>query len=216
VPEGSLSSAREKIVAALGEDPMQQGLQVAHATGNDSEVAAIVSRAIVEHRLVELDYYKENEDEFSLRRVEPYALTNGQEGWYVASFDPEKGAMRHFRLDRIRRAEVCKETFEPRPEVDPAAEVDGWLRTGEVQASRTARVWITPERARWAREQRRVSEELADGSIVVELSYAGTDWLVREVLKEAGDAAVLEPDDARTAVRVAADAIAAASGAIVR
>ncbi|HEX3392694.1 MAG TPA: WYL domain-containing protein [Solirubrobacteraceae bacterium] len=200
VPEGSLSSAREKIVTALGEDPMEQGLHVAHAAGNDREVAQIVSRAIVGHHLIELDYFKENEDEFSLRRVEPYALTNGQEGWYVASFDPEKGAMRHFRLDRIRRAEVCEETFQPRPEVDPAAEVDGWLRTGEVEASRTARVWITPERARWAREQRRVSEELVDGSIVVEVGYAGTDWLVREVLKEAGDAAVLEPEDAREAV----------------
>jgi proteasome accessory factor BC len=200
IPEGSLTSAREKIVAALGEDPMEQGLQVAHATSNDSEVARLVSRAIVERRLVELDYYKENEDEFSLRRVEPYALTNGREGWYVATFDPEKSAMRHFRLDRIRRAEVTEETFDPRPEVDPAAEVDGWMRTGEVQASRSARVWISPERARWAREQRRVVQERGDGSIVVELSFAGTDWLVREVLKEAGDAAVLEPEDAREAV----------------
>ncbi|MFZ1154837.1 MAG: WYL domain-containing protein, partial [Solirubrobacteraceae bacterium] len=111
--------------------------------------------------------------------------------------------VRHFRLDRIRRAEVCEEVFEPRAEVDPAAEVDGWMRTGEVQASRTARVWISPERARWAREQRRVSEELVDGSIIVELSFAGTDWLVREVLKEAGDAVVLEPEDAREAVLAA-------------
>ena len=199
IPEGSLASAREKIVAALGEDPMEQGLQVAHATSDDSEVARTVSRAIVEHRIVELDYYKENEDEFSMRRVEPYALTNGQEGWYVASFDPAKRAMRHFRLDRIRRAHVTEETFEPRPEVDPG-EVEGWMRTGEVQASRTARVWISPERARWARERRRVEEELLDGSIVVELSFAGTDWLVREILKEAGDAAVIEPEDAREAV----------------
>jgi proteasome accessory factor BC len=203
IPEGSLASAREKIVAALGEDPMEQGLQVAHATSDDSEVARTVSRAIVEHRLIELDYYKENEDEFSQRRVEPYALTNGQEGWYVASFDPDKQDMRHFRLDRIRRARVTDETFEPRPEVDPVAEVDGWMRTGEVQASRTARVWISPERARWAREQRRVSEELVDGSIIVELSFAGIDWLVREVLKEAGDAVVLEPEDAREAVLAA-------------
>jgi proteasome accessory factor BC len=211
VPEGSLASARAKIVAALGEDPMQQGLHVAHATANDQEVAQTVSRAIVERRLIELDYYKENEDEFSLRRrVEPYALTNGQEGWYLASFDPNKGEMRHFRLDRIRRAKVCEQTFEPRPEVDPAAEVEGWLRTGEVESSRSARLWIAPERARWAREQRRVSEELADGAIVVELSYAGTDWLVREVLKEAGDAAVLEPEDARAAVLAAVRRLQAA------
>ena len=38
---------------------------------------------------------------------------------------------------------------------------------------------------------------------VVELSFAGVDWLVREILKEAGDAAVLEPQDAREAVRAA-------------
>jgi proteasome accessory factor BC len=203
IPEGSLASAREKIVAALGEDPMEQGLQVAHATGNDSAVAPAISQAITERRIIELDYYKENEDEFSLRRVEPYALTNGREGWYVASFDPEKSEMRHFRLDRIKRAELTDETFEPRPEVDPAADVDGWMRTGEVRASRTARVWVSSERARWAREQRRVVEELSDGSIVVELSFAGVDWLVREILKEAGDAAVLEPQDARDAVLAA-------------
>jgi proteasome accessory factor C len=35
------------------------------------------------------------------------------------------------------------------------------------------------------------------------VSFAGTDWLVREVLKEAGDAAVLEPADAREAVLAA-------------
>jgi proteasome accessory factor BC len=203
IPEGSLTSAREKIVAALGEDPMEQGLQVAHAGGDDSGVARVVSAAIVERRLIELEYYKENEDDLVMRRVEPYALTNGREGWYVASFDPERGAMRHFRLDRIKRVDVTDETFEPRPEVDPAAEVDGWLRTGEVQASRTARVWVSPERARWAREARRVVEERSDGAVVVELSFAGSDWLVREILREAGDAAVLEPQDAREAVRAA-------------
>jgi proteasome accessory factor BC len=203
IPEGSLTSAREKIVAALGEDPMEQGLQVAHAGGDDSAVARVVSSAIVERQIIELEYYKENEDQIVKRRVEPYALTNGREGWYVASFDPERDAMRHFRLDRIKSVNVTEECFEPRPEVDPAAEVDGWLRTGEVETSRAARVLVFPERARWAREARRVVEERDDGSVVVELSFAGTDWLVREILKEAGDAAVLEPQDAREAVRAA-------------
>jgi proteasome accessory factor C len=203
IPEGSLTSARKKIVAALGEDPMEQGLQVAPTAGDDSEVARIVSKAIVARRMIELEYYKENEDELSERKVEPYALTNGREGWYVASWDPEREGMRHFRLDRIKSAMVTDEKFEPRPEVDPAAEVEGWLRTGEVEASRSARVWVSPDRARWAKEARRVVEEWSNGAVVVELSFAGVDWLVREILKEAGDAAVLEPEDAREAVRSA-------------
>jgi proteasome accessory factor BC len=210
IPEGSLASVREKVVAALGEDPIREGLQVATAGGDDSQVAAIVSRAIAEQRLLAIDYFKENEGEFSERRVEPYALINGREGWYVASFDPERDAVRHFRLDRIKAATVTDERFDPRPEVDPAADVDGWPRTGEVPASRRARLWISPERARWAREERTVVDELADGAVVVEISFAGVAWLVREVLKEAGDAVVLGPEDARAAVRTAAAHLATA------
>jgi proteasome accessory factor BC len=201
LPEGALSSAREKIVAALGgTDPMAQ-LHVASAAADDSGIARVVSEAIASHRLLRLEYYKANEDEFSTRTVEPYALINGREGWYVATFDPAKDALRHFRLDRIKQAEVTDERFEPRPEVDPAADVEGWPRTGQVEASRTARVWVSPERARWMLEEHRAAEELADGAVVVEMPFKGTDWLVRRVLGEAGDAAVLEPADAREAVR---------------
>jgi predicted DNA-binding transcriptional regulator YafY len=203
LPEGALSTARDKIVAALGADPMEQGLHVAKTAGDDSGIARVVSQAIVDQKLLKLEYYKANEDVFSERFVEPYALVNGREGWYVASFDPERNAVRHFRLDRVKNASVTDTSFTRRPEVDPAADVEGWPKTGEVPASRTAKVWIAPERARWAREERSVDQELADGSVVVELAFAGTDWLVREVLKEAGDAAVLEPDDARAAVREA-------------
>ncbi|TMM08177.1 MAG: WYL domain-containing protein [Actinobacteria bacterium] len=211
IPEGSLASAREKIVSALGRDPAVEGLQITTATGDDSEVAQVVSRAIAEHRLLELEYYKENEDEFTKRRVEPYQLLNGQEGWYVHAFDPERDAPRSFRLDRIRTATILDEEFEPRPGIEP--DTRGWPRTGEVPASRAARVWVSPERARWAREDRRVVEELRDRAVVVEVHYAGDDWLVREILKEAGDAVVLEPDEARLAVLDAAQALAGAAAA---
>ena len=79
--------------------------------------------------------------------------------------------------------------------------------------AKIARVWISPERARWAREARRVVGECSDGAVIVELSFAGVDWLVREILKEAGDAAVLEPEDAREAVLSAVARIREASSA---
>ena len=200
LPEGSLASARQKIVTALGEDPAHEGLQIAHTTTDDSELARTINTAIVESRLLSLDYYKENEDEFTKRTVEPYGLINGREGWYVFSYDLDKQDTRHFRLDRIKQARISKKTFEPRPEVDPSADIEGWPRTGAVPTSEVARVWISPERARWERERRVVAGELTDGALIAELPYAGTEWLVREILREAGDAAVLEPEKARTAV----------------
>jgi predicted DNA-binding transcriptional regulator YafY len=209
IPEGSLTSVRRKVVGALGEDPVHEGLQFATLGGDDEQISEVVSSAIARRRRLSFEYYKENEDEFSTRLVEPYALINGREGWYLASFDPTRDSVRHFRLDRIKSATLTDETFEARDDVDPAADVDGWPRTGEVPASSRARVWISPERARWAREERHVVAELFDGALIVELGFAGVDWLVRETLKEAGDAVVLEPAEAREAVRQAAERIGA-------
>ena len=59
------------------------------------------------------------------------------------------------------------------------------------------------------REQRTVLAELPDGRIIVEITFKGIEFLVREVLKEAGDAVVLEPADAREAVLAAAEGLIA-------
>jgi proteasome accessory factor C len=199
LPQSGLQSAREKIVAALGHDPAEEGLQIA-PTGDDSEVARIVNEAIAKRRILELNYYKENEDQFTTRKVEPYRLQNGREGWYVECWDPKPKDVRHFKLDRIREAKVSDTGFEPRAEVAEQAALEGWLSDGEVPTASVARVWVSPERARWLREERTVVEELADGAVIVEVPYAGTSWLIREILKGAGDLVVLEPAEAREAI----------------
>ena len=157
LPEGSLSSARQKIVDALGEDPAQEGLQITTAKGDDSEIARVVSGAIAEHRLLAIEHYKEELDEFTERRIEPYKLMNGQEGWYVHAWDPEKDDTRSFRLDRIRSATVLDESFEPRPghrarhprlaaaparSPTPAAPASGWRPTAPAGRARTC-AWST-------------------------------------------------------------------------
>jgi proteasome accessory factor C len=200
LPQGGLQSARTKIIKALGHDPSEEGLEIASGSGGDAEVARQVNEAIGASKVLELQYYKENEDQFTKRAVEPYRLENGKEGWYVECYDLTKEGVRHFKLDRIKEATTSGETFEPRPEVERLAGVEGWMTHGEVPTAHVARVWVSPERARWLREERTVVEELADGAVVIELPYAGTSWLVREILRGAGDLVVLEPEDARAAI----------------
>ena len=200
LPQGGLQSARGKIVKALGHDPSEEGLEIASASGGDAEVARLVNEAIAARRVLEIQYYKENEDQFTKRAVEPYRLENGKEGWYAECYDLTKGGVRHFKLDRIKEATLTGDAFEPRPEVEELAGVEGWMTHGEVPTAHVARVWVSPDRARWLREERTVVEELADGAVVVELPYAGTSWLVREILRGAGDLVVLEPEDARAAI----------------
>ncbi|MEX0972396.1 MAG: WYL domain-containing protein [Solirubrobacterales bacterium] len=200
LPQGGLQSARGKIVKALGHDPSEEGLEIAAGSGGDLEVARIVNEAIAGRRVLEIQYYKENEDQFTKRRVEPYRLENGREGWYVECYDLTKEGIRHFKLERVKEAVASGESYEPRQEVEELAGVEGWMTDGEVPTAQVARVWVSPERARWLREERTVVEELADGAVVVELPYAGTSWLVREILRGAGDLVVLEPDEAREAI----------------
>ena len=199
LPQAGLQSSRQKIVRALGRDPSHEGLEIAPAV-DDSAVARTVNEAIAGRRILELHYYKENEDQFTKRNVEPYRLENGKEGWYVECYDLTKEGIRHFKLDRIKEAVLAPEAFEPRPEVEEIAGVEGWMTDGEVPTASVARVWVSPERARWLREERTVVEELADGAVVVEVPYAGTSWLVREILRGAGDLVVLEPEEAREAI----------------
>jgi predicted DNA-binding transcriptional regulator YafY len=200
LPQAGLQTARTKIVAALGHDPSEEGLEIAGVGGGDSDVARIVNEGISERKVLELQYYKENEDQFTKREVEPYRLENGKEGWYVECYDLGREAIRHFKLDRIKEAKLSGASFEPRPEVEEIAGVEGWMADGEVPTADVARVWVSPERARWLREERTVVEELSDGAVIVELPYAGTSWLVREILRGAGDLVVLEPEDAREAI----------------
>ena len=163
LPEGSLASARKKIVDALGQDPAEDGLQITTAKGDDSDVARVVSGAIIARRQLRIEYYKENEDEFTERTIEPYKLVNGQEGWYIHSWDLDKDKPRSYRLDRVREVNVLDETFEPRPGVEP--DVHGWLATGEVESGSTAKIWVSPERARWVREDHPAATELSDGAL---------------------------------------------------
>ncbi|MDQ3572464.1 MAG: WYL domain-containing protein [Actinomycetota bacterium] len=202
LPQAGLITAREKIVAALGRDPSEEGLEIAPGR-DDSHVVRTVNEAIHLNRVLELHYYKENEDEFVKREVEPYQLVNGPEGWYLGCYDIGRADTRHFRLDRMKEARMTDQGFEPREGVAEQLGKQEWLAHGEVASAGIARVWVAPERARWLREERTVVEELADGAVVVEVPYGSKEWLVREILKGAGDLVALEPDDAREAVLAA-------------
>ncbi|MFY9469973.1 MAG: WYL domain-containing protein [Solirubrobacterales bacterium] len=206
-PDNSLISARKKVVTALGEDPATSGLQIAAGRAGDSGITAELTRAIAANKLVEIEHYKEDQDTFTKRTIEPYSLMNGREGWYVHTWDRSREAPRDFRLDRIKSVAVLTEEFAPRDDMIP--DLDGWPRTGTVSTATVARIWIDPRVARRVREEHEPVLELKDGAILIELPYGGINWLVTEIFKFGGDAVVLEPADARDAVRDAAKALKA-------
>ena len=130
-----LRSARGKVVDALGFDPADEGLHIVSPRAED-DVTHAVELAVHESRLLELEYWTQTEDRYSERLVEPYALFNGKDAWYVAAWDLDLGQLRHFRLDRIKSAAARDEHFERREGLNPIADIGGWPRTGTVGGSR--------------------------------------------------------------------------------
>ena len=210
LPVGSddpLASARQKIEAAIGEDrlpPIELGrVQTANAA-----VAAAITRAIREDRVVEIDYWTEARGAITSRAIEPHLLVNARDAWYVVSWCRRAEEQRTFRLDRIRSARVTRQRFKRRPEMTAGPYLPWGDRplTGETLAQ-SASVWCSPSVARWLEEQHPSSERHSDGSVLVEIPYASQEWLVKELLKHQGEAVLFEPVTLRRTVSQAAEAV---------
>src|SRR5215217_5366549 len=93
-------------------------------------------------RLVEIEYLKEEEDTPTLHLVEPYSIERRLPHWYVHTWDRTRDDERSFRLDRMRSARIQRGHFAPREGFDPH----------EFRDARPARLWYSPEIARWELE----------------------------------------------------------------
>ena len=75
---------------------------------------------------------------------------------------------------------------------------------------RLARLWHSPVVARWKLE--RGARLLTDKAALAELPFKTDEWLLSEVLADAGETVVLEPADMRVAVAARAKRAAAGAG----
>ncbi len=160
--------------------------------GDEEDLVATLTRAIDEHRLVELEYLKPDETEVSRRTVEPYSIERRLPHWYVHTWDRGRDEARSYRLDRMRKAKLLRTSYTPREGFDP----------GELRGATTARILYSAAVARWEVEKGAVP--LVDGSAIGVRAVGSTEWLVGEVLSFRGEATLLEPHDLRS--RVAARA----------
>jgi predicted DNA-binding transcriptional regulator YafY len=166
----------------LSQTPTPQG-------GAEEDLVATLTRAIGEHRVVELEYLKPESSEVTTRTVEPYTIERRLPYWYVHTWDVDRDAPRSYRLDRTRKVKVLRRGFRPRDGFDPA----------ELQRATRASIWYSPEVARW--EIEKGARPLTDGAAVSERAVGSLDWLVGEVLSFRGEAVIIEPAELR--VRVA-------------
>ena len=165
--------------------------------GEEEGLVETLTHAIDDHRLVEIEYLKPEEQEVVTRSVEPYSIERRLPHWYVHTWDIDRNQPRSYRLDRMRKAKVLRKSFTPREGFDPS----------ELHTATTARIWYSPAVARW--EVEKGARPLVDGAALADKSVGSAEWLVGEVVSYRGEAIVLEPAELRAQVALRARALAA-------
>ena len=193
----TLATVREKVGAsfgtyALADTPAPQD------TDAEEHAVTILNEGVRDRRLVDITYLSRSSDEFSTRSVEPYLLRRDDRGWYVETWDRSRDGRRTFKVWYIKEARLSRKHYEPRPEM---ADLDHSLG-GSVGI---ARIWFSPERARWELEGRPGARPARGGAAVADVTYGSREWLVSEILRYRGQAEVIEPAVVREQVQRSAE-----------
>ncbi len=195
----ALSSAADKLRAARGGHQAVVSSDLLHP---DDELLTLVNRAIVDRRLLAIEYWTEGTDRVTQRVVEPYLLVHSRGEWYFVCWCRTAGGTRVFRVATTKKAELLDETFSPREDVELDVYRREGIPTSVSYAPRAATVWYSPVVARWIAERQPV-EQLADGSCVASQPYVDVRWLAAHLLRFAGQARPLDPPEAVDGIRAA-------------
>jgi predicted DNA-binding transcriptional regulator YafY len=164
-----------------------------------AEVHEVIHRAAGDRRCLRIEYIRPGRGGVEERTIHPYALVKGAAGWYVLAHCSIRSAVRAFRLDRVMSARALDETFEIPESFDPREWITPEGRVYRAPAATEVAVRYAASIARHIRERGPV-EEQPDGSVIVRLQVADTDWVIRHVLRHGAEAEILEPADCRARI----------------
>ncbi len=121
----AVSSAFDKIGRVLSRDALRLLDQMRETIGvravgaklqaPAAEHVALIQKALIERRRLDMRYYSMSRDEENHRQVDPYHLTVFDGGFYLVGFCHLRKTERIFAVDRIRELQVLALRFDVRP-----------------------------------------------------------------------------------------------------
>ncbi|MGK5685333.1 helix-turn-helix transcriptional regulator [Actinoplanes sp. URMC 104] len=159
-----VGSALGKVIRALPESVGRQAAALrAYASAApdrraarvDPAVTSVVVAAVADRRRIEVTYRGESGGQWDAE-VDPWAVVVRFGRWYLLCHSHRAGAIRTYRLDRIRGVRQCPQRFTPPEGLDPVAALEenlgaGWeFRTRVVFHAPHERVapWVRPPMGR--------------------------------------------------------------------
>ncbi len=175
-------------------EEMERVVRAAASPGTGAALT-VVAAGLHERRVVRIAYRTAGADSETERSIEPLALIAERGVWYAEAFCRRAGALRTFRIDRMRSAELTDEVFVPR-ELAPSG------IAFKVEDLPLARLHFAAgeefSKRDWPGAQ--IIARHDDGSFDIEVPFAGTSWIARQVVSRLGGIDALAPVEVRAAV----------------
>tara|TARA_B100000029_G_scaffold114198_1_gene106685 strand:- start:650 stop:1684 length:1035 start_codon:yes stop_codon:yes gene_type:complete len=165
-----------------------------------------INRAIQQHRVVCIAYQGLSETKPRSREIEPYAVVVYHSSLYIVAAarevpenDPER--VRHWKLDRFRKAEATDVYFKPQQEFDLHEHLSQRLGIFGGAKPKNFRIHISPFAASWVLEDpwhpNQEVEKHRDGSITLKVRTAHEMDIIPRVLAMGTEAEILSPKSCR-------------------
>jgi proteasome accessory factor C len=163
------------------------GSGISVADPGQSEVRALIQKAIVQRAGVRIQYFSPQKDEVKERTITPFDFFHEGAFEYVRAFCESSNGVRTFRMDRIK--EISKNFILHTPTQSSSTHKEPLVSTVRI---------IRGDRST-AESLALASEEVVVGG-VLSLSAYSVDWLTRTVLASRGDLVVEGPSQARNSI----------------
>ncbi len=217
---GTVTSAFDKISRVLSRDARQLLDQMRESIGvravggklqtPAAEHLALIERALLERRRLDMRYYSMSRDEENQRQVDPYHLTVYDAGFYLVGYCHWRKTELIFAVERIRELKMLGSRFQMRASFHAEEYLKhAWgIIKGETIP---VKVLFSGSIARYIRERlwhpSQRFHELPDGRLELSLRVADTLEVRRWILGYGALAEVVEPAMLRDALRRDAEAL---------
>jgi predicted DNA-binding transcriptional regulator YafY len=219
--DAAITAAFDKIGRVLSRDARQLLDQMRDSIGVRAVGAklqapaagyvALIQRALLERRRIDIRYYSMSRDEENRRQVDPYYLTVYDSGFYLVGYCHWRRTERIFAVERIRELKMLSVHFAVRAGFNAEEHLkQAWgIIRGEIVPvkvifSRSVARYILDRL--WHPSQK--LRELSDGRLEMSLRVADTVEVRRWILGYGGDAEVVEPAALREMLRKSAEVVA--------
>lgn len=163
-----------------------------------------LNRAILQHRVVEIEYESLTASKPTARRIHPYAVVYYQSSLYIVA-DAAEGAsdptLRHWKLDRFRKATALDVYFSPRSDLNMADYLQRGVGIFAGQKPQKFRIRISAYASRWVLEDpwhpdQQIRRE-ADGGVILTVPAVHELEVIPRVLALGAEAEILSPASCR-------------------